>query len=92
MNRTQQEVALKNQHLDALNQSTNNAYVYWTPGTSSMERLASEKMENSTSGPVPDDLSKDDKAEQKQNWKMAAIAVGIAIAVIVLIKYKIIKI
>lgn len=92
MNREQQEVALKNNNLETLNQSSNSAYVYWTPGVLSMERLASEKIVNSTSGPVPKDMAKDDKAEQKQYWKMAAITMGIAIVAIALIKYKIIKI
>lgn len=93
MDRLQQEVALKNQHLDALNNNSNSAYAYQSGGTTSDDRLiAQAKLGNSISGPVPDTLTKDERAENKQNWKIAGIAIGITLIGILLIKFKIIKI
>ena len=93
MDRLQQEVALKNQHLDALNNNSNSAYAYQSGGTATDDRLiAQAKLDNTVSGPVPDTLAKDERAENKQNWKVAGIAIGITLIGILLIKFKIIKI
>lgn len=93
MDRLQQEVALKNQHLDALNNNSNSAYAYQSGSTAGDDRLiAQAKLDNSISGPVPNTLAKDERAESKQNWKIAGIAIGVTLIGILLIKFKIIKI
>ena len=93
MDRLQQEVTLKNQHINALNNNSNSAYAYQSGGTTTDDRLiAQAKLDNSMSGPLPNPMTKDEQAEKKQNWKIAGIAIGITLIGILLIKFKIIKI
>lgn len=93
MDRLQQEVALKNQHLDALNNNSNSAYAYQSGGTTTDDRLiAQAKLDSSISGPLPNTLAKDERAEKKQTWKTIGIVVGILALAYALWKFKIIKI
>lgn len=92
LSRTQQEVQQKNESINQLNQSTNNAYVYSTSGTTEGRQIAESKLANSQSGLIPGEMSEDEKAERKRSVKIVVI-VGLALLGFYLaVKYQIIKI
>jgi hypothetical protein len=93
MDRLQQEVALKNQYIDALNNNSNNAYAYQSGlPTDDGRKIAQEKSDNTAPSPVPEPMTKDEQAEKKQTWKTIGIVVGILALAYALWKFKIIKI
>lgn len=92
MNRTQQEVALKNQNIHALNDSANSAYAFVTAETSGMRNLASEKYDNSLSGSIPEEMGLKEPGKAKEVTRMVIVALTVVTAAFLLIKYKIIKI
>lgn len=94
MNRTDQEIAVKNRFLGRLNRDSAKVYRYTSQATPSLDIVASEKYRQSMSGEVPSGMMAADRQPwTKRDW---ALTLGVASACLLifylLLKYKVITI
>ena len=94
MNRTDQEIAVKNRFLGRLNRDSAKVYRYISQATPTPDVLASEKYRKSISGEMPNAMLIDEKQPwTKRDW---ALTLGVASACLLifylLLKYKVITI